>query len=88
VRDRNAHLTTAQWPGQSKIAVKFSLTAGQVLHLLCIATQCNLEAVRSNQLTENGMTHEILTIRVAQALLSITATGAFVLALQFAMLTG
>jgi hypothetical protein len=34
------------------------------------------------------MTHEILTVRVAQALLSITATGAFVLALQFAMLTG
>jgi hypothetical protein len=34
------------------------------------------------------MTHEILAVRVAQALLSVTATGAFFLALQFAMLTG
>jgi hypothetical protein len=81
-------VATAQWPRQSNFAVKFSLTVGQVLRLLCVGTQRNLETVRSNQLTENDMTHEILTVRVAQALLSITATGAFVLALQFAMLTG
>jgi hypothetical protein len=34
------------------------------------------------------MTHEILTIRFAQALLAVTATTASILALQFAMLTG
>jgi hypothetical protein len=34
------------------------------------------------------MTNEILTIRVAQALLAVTATVASVLVVQFAMLVG
>jgi hypothetical protein len=37
---------------------------------------------------ENTMSNETLTIRVAQALLAVTATAASVLALQFAMLAG
>jgi hypothetical protein len=37
---------------------------------------------------ENAMTHEILTVRVAQALLAVSATAASVLVLQFAMLAG
>ena len=77
-----------QPPGESNISVKFYLTVSQVLRLLYVGARRNLKTVRSIQLTENGMTHEILTARVAQALLSATVTGAFVLALQFAMLTG
>jgi hypothetical protein len=34
------------------------------------------------------MINEILTVRVAQALLAVTATAASVLVLQFAMLAG
>jgi hypothetical protein len=34
------------------------------------------------------MTNEILTVRIAQALLAVTATAASVLVLQFAMLAG
>jgi hypothetical protein len=34
------------------------------------------------------MTHEILAVRFAQALLAITATAASVLVVQFALLTG
>jgi hypothetical protein len=34
------------------------------------------------------MINEILTVRVAQALLAVTATAASILALQFAMLAG
>jgi len=33
------------------------------------------------------MTHEILTLRLAQALLAVTATVATVLVVQFALLT-
>jgi hypothetical protein len=34
------------------------------------------------------MINEILTVRIAQALLAVTATAASVLVLQFAMLAG
>jgi hypothetical protein len=34
------------------------------------------------------MSNEILTVRIAQALLAVTATAASVLVLQFAMLAG
>jgi hypothetical protein len=37
---------------------------------------------------ENVMTQQILSVRVAQALLAVTATAASVLVLQFAMLAG
>jgi hypothetical protein len=40
------------------------------------------------QLTEIAMTNENLTIRVAQALLAVTATAASVLIVQIAMLVG
>jgi hypothetical protein len=38
--------------------------------------------------TEIAMTHETLTLRVAQAVLAITATAASILALQIAMVAG
>ena len=63
-------------------------TVGQVLRLLCIGGRCNLNTVRSIQSTENAMTNEIITVRVAQALLAVTATAASVLVFQFAMLAG
>jgi len=68
--------------------VKVYLTDGQALCLLCIGGRCNLNTVRAIQSTENAMTIEILTVRVAQALLAVTATAASVLVVQFAMLVG
>ena len=80
--------TTPEWLGQAKNSVKVSLTVGQVLRLFCICGRCNLFTAQSIHSTENAMTNEILTARVAQALLAITATSASVLVVQFAMLVG
>jgi hypothetical protein len=66
--------------------VKFYLTDGQVLRLLCIGGQCNLFTVRSIHSTENAMTNEILTVRFAQALLAVGVTAASVFVFQFALL--
>ena len=67
-------------------SVKFYLTNGQVLRLLCIGGLRNLNTVRSIQSTENAMTNEIITVRVAQALLAVGLTAASVLVFQFALL--
>ena len=40
--------------GQSGTIVKFCLTAGQGLRLLCIGGRCNLSTVRAIQSTENA----------------------------------
>jgi hypothetical protein len=48
----------------------------------------NLLAVRSVQSTEKHMTNPILAVRLAQALLALTATAASVLIFQFALLVG
>jgi hypothetical protein len=37
---------------------------------------------------ENAMTHEYITVRLAQALLAVTATAASVFIVQFAMVAG
>jgi hypothetical protein len=68
--------------------VKVYLIDHQGLCLLCMDGRCNLFTVRSIQPMENAMTNETLTVRVAQALLAVTATAASVLVVQFAMLVG
>jgi hypothetical protein len=67
------------------LAVKISLTGGQIVRLLCIGGRRILLAVRS----VNGYAHmnsTNLITRVAQGLLAVTATGVTVVVLQFAML--
>ena len=56
-------------PGQTENSVKFYLTEGQVLRLLCVGAQCNLFTVRSIQLTENAHDTRIphLTVRAGAA---------------------
>lgn len=70
------------------LQVKVSLTVVQVLRLSCVRGRGNLCPVRFNQSLENAMTNEILAVRLAQALLAITATAASVFVVQFAMLAG
>ncbi len=69
--------------------VEFSSTHCQVLLPLCVGGESAIYPLldRFNQ-RRMHMTHEILALRAAQALLAVTATVTSVLVLQFAMLAG
>jgi hypothetical protein len=67
--------------------VKFCLTGGQVLCLLCIGRRRNLFSVDQFNQRRMHMISEVLFIRVAQALLAVAATGASLLVVQFALLS-
>jgi len=70
-------------------AVKFHLTHGQVLHLLCVRRRCNLITVRSVQPTEYAIMNATnLAARFAQAVLALSVTAVSVIVFQFALLTG
>jgi hypothetical protein len=68
-------------------SVKFCLTDGQVLCLLCIGRRRNLSAFDQFNQRRIHMTNEILITRLAQALLAVAATGASLLVVQFALLS-
>lgn len=69
--------------------VKFYLTGGQVLRLLCERRRCNLITVPSAQSTEYAIMNTIdLIARFGQAAFAVMATTASVLIFQFALLAG
>jgi hypothetical protein len=76
-----------QRPRRGGWRVKLSLMGGQIVRLLCVGGESNLSLFDQFNQRRTQMTNENLTIRVAQALLAVTATVASVLAFQFALLT-
>lgn len=69
--------------------VKFYLTDGQELRLLCARGRCNLITVRSAQSTEYAIMNTIdLIARFGQATFAVMVTTASVLIFQFALLAG
>ncbi len=84
---RSLHLCISG-PCLAGLTVKFFLTDPQGLDLLCIGGRRNLTTVRSVLSKENVMTDETLAVRLAQALLAVTATAASIFVVQFALLAG
>jgi hypothetical protein len=71
------------------LGVKFYLTDGQVLRLLCVRRGCNLITVRSIQPTEYAIMNTTdLIARLGQAAFAVIVTTASVFAFQFALLAG
>jgi hypothetical protein len=75
-------------PGAGANHVKFYLRDDQVSRLLGIPERRNLLLRDQFSQWRRYMTHETLTVRIAQALLAVGVTTASILVFQVAMVVG